>query len=66
VKFELPNLPFAKDFLTAFLSLATLEYHYNNFKTCSLITCDVWEQAYHIGYRNRCGKYVDNFYKLGG
>ena len=29
-------------------------------KTC-LITCDVWEHAYYIDFRNARAKYVDAF-----
>jgi Fe-Mn family superoxide dismutase len=29
-----------------------------------LLTCDVWEHAYYIDYRNDRGKYVDAFWKL--
>ncbi len=29
-----------------------------------LLTCDVWEHAYYIDYRNARPKYVDSFWKL--
>lgn len=29
-----------------------------------LLTCDVWEHAYYIDYRNARPKYVENFWKL--
>lgn len=29
-----------------------------------LLTCDVWEHAYYIDYRNDRGKYVENFWQL--
>jgi Fe-Mn family superoxide dismutase len=29
-----------------------------------LLTCDVWEHAYYIDYRNARPKYVDNFWNL--
>ncbi len=29
-----------------------------------LLTCDVWEHAYYIDYRNERGKYVDGFWKV--
>ncbi|QKK02288.1 MAG: superoxide dismutase [Fe] [Pseudomonadota bacterium] len=29
-----------------------------------LLTCDVWEHAYYIDYRNARPKYVDNFWQL--
>jgi Fe-Mn family superoxide dismutase len=29
-----------------------------------LLTCDVWEHAYYIDYRNARGKYVENFWKV--
>jgi len=29
-----------------------------------LLTCDVWEHAYYIDYRNARGKYVENFWLL--
>lgn len=29
-----------------------------------LLTCDVWEHAYYIDYRNARAKYVDSFWKL--
>ncbi len=29
-----------------------------------LLTCDVWEHAYYIDYRNERPKYVDNFWNL--
>ncbi|MDH4120402.1 MAG: superoxide dismutase [Fe] [Deltaproteobacteria bacterium] len=32
-------------------------------KTC-LLTCDVWEHAYYIDYRNARPKYVESFWKL--
>lgn len=30
----------------------------------ALLTCDVWEHAYYIDYRNARPSYVDNFWKL--
>ncbi len=30
----------------------------------ALLTCDVWEHAYYIDYRNARAKYVENFWKL--
>lgn len=29
-----------------------------------LLTCDVWEHAYYIDYRNQRPKYLENFWKL--
>ena len=29
-----------------------------------LLTCDVWEHAYYIDYRNARAKYVENFWQL--
>ncbi len=29
-----------------------------------LLTCDVWEHAYYVDYRNRRGDYVDRFWHL--
>jgi Fe-Mn family superoxide dismutase len=29
-----------------------------------LLTCDVWEHAYYIDYRNARAKYVDSFWKM--
>lgn len=29
-----------------------------------LLTCDVWEHAYYIDYRNKRAVYVDNFWKI--
>ncbi len=29
-----------------------------------LLTCDVWEHAYYIDYRNERGTYLDNFWKI--
>lgn len=29
-----------------------------------LLTCDVWEHAYYIDYRNERAKYLDNFWNL--
>ncbi len=29
-----------------------------------LLTCDVWEHAYYIDYRNARPKYVETFWKL--
>lgn len=29
-----------------------------------LLTCDVWEHAFYIDYRNDKGKYVDNFWSV--
>lgn len=29
-----------------------------------LLTCDVWEHAFYIDYRNDKGKYVDNFWSI--
>ena len=30
----------------------------------ALLTCDVWEHAYYIDYRNLRPTYVENFWKL--
>ena len=30
----------------------------------ALLTCDVWEHAYYIDYRNARAKYLENFWKL--
>ncbi len=30
----------------------------------ALLTCDVWEHAYYIDYRNARPKYLENFWKL--
>ena len=30
----------------------------------ALLTCDVWEHAYYIDYRNVRASYVENFWKL--
>jgi len=30
----------------------------------ALLTCDVWEHAYYIDYRNARAKYVESFWKL--
>lgn len=30
----------------------------------ALLTCDVWEHAYYIDYRNARAKYIDSFWKL--
>jgi superoxide dismutase, Fe-Mn family len=30
----------------------------------ALLTCDVWEHAYYIDYRNDRGKYLENFWPL--
>jgi len=30
----------------------------------ALLTCDVWEHAYYIDYRNARAQYVENFWKL--
>ena len=32
-------------------------------KTC-LLTCDVWEHAYYVDYRNARPKYVEEYWKL--
>ena len=32
-------------------------------KTC-VLTCDVWEHAYYIDYRNARPKYLEEFWKL--
>lgn len=29
-----------------------------------LLTCDVWEHAYYIDYRNARAKYLENFWKV--
>jgi Fe-Mn family superoxide dismutase len=29
-----------------------------------LLTCDVWEHAYYIDYRNARPKYLETFWKL--
>jgi Fe-Mn family superoxide dismutase len=29
-----------------------------------LLTCDVWEHAYYIDYRNARPKYLESFWKL--
>ena len=33
-------------------------------KTPALLTCDVWEHAYYIDYRNARPKYVEAFWKI--
>lgn len=33
-------------------------------KDIPLLTCDVWEHAYYIDYRNNRGGYLDNFWKI--
>ncbi|MDD2486930.1 MAG: superoxide dismutase [Candidatus Gracilibacteria bacterium] len=33
-------------------------------KYVPLLTCDVWEHAYYIDYRNRRGEYMENFWKI--
>ncbi len=33
-------------------------------KKKALFTCDVWEHAYYIDYRNARPSYVENFWKL--
>ena len=33
-------------------------------KTPALLTCDVWEHAYYIDYRNARPKYVETFWKI--
>ncbi|MDP2659148.1 MAG: Fe-Mn family superoxide dismutase, partial [Dehalococcoidia bacterium] len=30
----------------------------------ALLTCDVWEHAYYIDYRNARAKYVESFWRL--
>lgn len=30
----------------------------------ALLTCDIWEHAYYIDYRNARAKYIENFWKL--
>ncbi len=30
----------------------------------ALLTCDVWEHAYYIDYRNARPTYVENFWKI--
>lgn len=30
----------------------------------ALLTCDVWEHAYYIDYRNERGNYIDNFWNI--
>src|SRR5690606_12461227 len=30
----------------------------------ALLTCDVWEHAYYIDYRNARPKFVENFWKI--
>jgi superoxide dismutase, Fe-Mn family len=29
-----------------------------------LLTCDVWEHAYYVDYRNARAKYLENFWKV--
>ncbi len=33
-------------------------------KKTPLLTCDVWEHAYYIDYRNRRAEYLENFWKI--
>ena len=33
-------------------------------KETPLLTCDVWEHAYYVDYRNNRGKYLEAFWKL--
>jgi Fe-Mn family superoxide dismutase len=30
----------------------------------ALLTCDVWEHAYYIDYRNARAKYVEKFWEI--
>jgi superoxide dismutase len=32
--------------------------------TLPLVTCDLWELAYYIDYRNACGRYLEAFWRL--
>ena len=33
-------------------------------KNIPLLTCDVWEHAYYIDYRNARAKYLENFWHV--
>lgn len=36
----------------------------SNKELISLLTCDVWEHAYYIDYRNSRAKYLENFWNI--
>lgn len=36
----------------------------SNKELVSLLTCDVWEHAYYIDYRNARAKYLENFWNV--
>jgi|GEM_PF-6679711 Fe-Mn family superoxide dismutase len=54
--FELPKLPYKLDALVPYNPLR------KGLKP--LITCDVWEHAYYIDYRNKRPDYVKSFWEI--
>ena len=46
------------------LSTPNAETPLTSFKQKALLTCDVWEHAYYIDYRNARNKYVEAFWNL--
>lgn len=45
-------------------STSNAETPLTNPDTVPLLTCDVWEHAYYIDYRNARGKYLEHFWKV--
>lgn len=46
------------------ISTSNAETPLNDTTLTPLLTCDVWEHAYYIDYRNARAKYLENYWRV--